>query len=77
MTTERDIRNQIRFAEKKGREEGREEGRAEGAREKAIETARAFLKMGVPAETVAAGTGLTMDEVQAIARDLEVESQDK
>ena len=101
MTTERDIRNQIKFAEKKGlekglaeglvkgreegraegraegREEGRAEGRAEGAREKAIETARAFLKMGISAETVAAGTGLSMEEVQAIARDLEVESQGK
>ena len=69
MTTERDIRNQIRFAEKKGRDLG--------AREKAIETARSFLKMGIPAETVSAGVGLTMEEVQAISKNLEEGNQVK
>lgn len=63
MTTERDIRNYIAYA----RKEGREEGRAEGAREKALETARAFLALGIAAQTVAEGTGLTLEEVKALA----------
>lgn len=51
MTTEADRINQLKYAEKKGREE------------KAREMARAFLKLGVPAETVAQGTGLSLEEV--------------
>ena len=51
MTTEADRINQLKYAEKKGREE------------KAREMARAFLKLGVPAETVAQGTGLPLEEV--------------
>ena len=70
MTTERDRHNQLVFAEAKGREqgraEGREEGRAEGAREKAEETARAFLKLGIQPETIAQGTGLPLEEVEAL-----------
>ena len=70
MTTERDIKNQIAYAEEKGHEKGREEGlekgREEGAREKAMETARAFLKLGIPPETVSVGTGLSIEEVLAL-----------
>ena len=55
MTTERDRINQLAFAEKKGREKG--------ARETAKENARAFLKLGVPPETVAQGSGLSLEEV--------------
>ena len=74
MRTERDFKNQLAYAEKKGREEGREEGlekgleqgREEGAREKALETARALLKLGVPTETVAAGTGLSLEDVLSL-----------
>ena len=66
MTTERDIHNQIEYAKETGREEGREQGREEGAREKALETARAFLKLGIPAETISAGTGLSLEVVQSL-----------
>lgn len=62
MRTERDFKNQLAYAEKKGREEGREEG----AREKALETARTLLKLGVPVETVAAGTGLSLEDVLSL-----------
>ena len=53
MTTERDIRNQIRFAEKKGMEKGMEKER------QAI--ARQMLADSFPAETVAKYTGLTTE----------------
>ena len=70
MRTERDFKNQLAYAEKKGREEGLEkgleQGREEGAREKALETARALLKLGVPTETVAAGTGLSLEDVLSL-----------
>ena len=58
MTTERDIRNQIRYAEKRGREEGREE--------QAIETARRMLADKMPFETIARYSGLSEDEVRAL-----------
>ena len=61
MTTERDRHNQLVFAEAKGREEG--------AREKALETARSFLKLGIPPETISNGTGLSLEEVQALRED--------
>ena len=66
MTTERDRHNQLVFAEAKGVEKGRAEGLEQGAREKALETARAFLKLGIPVETVVAGTGLSQEEVEAL-----------
>lgn len=43
--------------------EGRESGLAEGARITVEKNARAFLKLGVPPETVAQGTGLPLEEV--------------
>ena len=53
-----------------GREEGRREGRlagiAEGAHDKAVETARRFLQMGLPAEQVAQGVDLSIDEVRTL-----------
>ncbi len=58
MTTERDIRNQIRYAEKKGLEKGMEKGKEEVARE--------MLKEQFPAETIARLTGLTEEQVRAL-----------
>lgn len=43
--------------------EGRESGLAEGARITVEKNARAFLKLGVPPETVAQGTGLPLEDV--------------
>lgn len=72
MTTERDIHNQITYARDKGLEEGLEkgrvEGRAEGAGEQAMESARYFLRLGLTAEDVAKGTGLTVEEVEALRK---------
>ncbi len=58
MTTERDIRNQIRYAEKKGLEKGMEKGREEVARE--------MLKMGLETQITTQATGLTEEQVRAL-----------
>ena len=42
------------------------EGQAEGAREQAIQCARNFLKLGFPVEAIAQGTGLSIEEVEAL-----------
>ena len=47
--------------------EGLEKGREEGARITAEKNARAFLRLGVPAETVAKGTWLSLKEIQELA----------
>ncbi|MBR5702941.1 MAG: hypothetical protein IKX45_01660 [Bacteroidales bacterium] len=62
MTTERDIRNQIKYAEKHGREEGREEGREQ----QALETARRMLKMGLERTIIAQATNLTEEQIKAL-----------
>ena len=68
MNTARDIRNQIQFAEDKGREEGREEGR-----EKGLEEGRAEEKKTIASKLKADGfdidliikySGLTREEIE-------------
>ena len=61
MTTERDIKNQIAYAEEKGlekglekgREEGRQEGREEGRQEERARIIEELRKQGVPEEVIA------------------------
>ncbi len=50
----------------KGKAEGREEGMREGMREKALDTARKLLAAGIPAETVASCTGLSLDGMEGL-----------
>ena len=50
----------------KGREEGIEIGQAQGRQEGLMQTAVAALKQGIPAETVASFTGLSVLEVEAL-----------
>ena len=54
MTTERDIRNQIRYAEKKGKAE------------QAIEMARRMLADKMPYEAIARYSGLTEEQIKAL-----------
>ena len=54
MTTERDIRNQIRYAEKKGMEKQSEQ------------IARRMLAENDPIEKVARVTGLTEEQIKAL-----------
>ena len=62
MTTERDIRNQIRYAEKQGIEQGLEQGKEQ----KAIEIARNLLVLGVDVDTIVKSSGLTQEQVKAL-----------
>ena len=66
MTTERDIRNQIRYAEKKGIEQGLERGIEQGKEQKAIEIARNLLVLGVDVDTIVKSSGLTQEQVKAL-----------
>ena len=50
------------------RRDGFEEGREQGAYEKALETAKAFLAMGLSPEQVAQGTSLPLDVVQGLMK---------
>ena len=48
---------------------GKEEGISEGTEQKAIETAKKFIKMGLPLEQIAEGTGLSKEVVQQLAEE--------
>ena len=79
MMTERDRINSINYAREegeqaglqkglqKGREEGLQEGERKGREEERLSNAVNFLRAGVPAETVANATGLSLDTVQGLA----------
>ena len=49
-----------------GIEQGRAEGRAEGAKAQAIETARQMKSDGVPVDTIAKYTHLSIDEITTL-----------
>ena len=49
-----------------GRAEGRAEGREEGEKKAKIESAKRFLSMGLSVEQVAAGTGLSLEEIEKL-----------
>ncbi|MBP5706489.1 MAG: Rpn family recombination-promoting nuclease/putative transposase [Spirochaetales bacterium] len=49
---------------KQGMKKGLKRGIAEGSHSAKLETARNFLRMGFPAEKVAEGTGLSVEEIQ-------------
>ena len=58
MTTERDIRNQIRYAEKQGMEKGMEKGMEQMARK--------LKGLGVDIATIAQSSGLTEEQIKAL-----------
>ena len=60
------IKEGIEIGEAKGREEGIEIGQAQGREEGLMQTAITALKQGIPAETVASFTGLSVLEVEAL-----------
>ena len=66
MRTERDIKNQIAFAEAKGEARGEARGEAIGAARAKKETATNLLKMGLAPESISKATGLTLEDIQAL-----------
>ncbi|MFT8315036.1 MAG: Rpn family recombination-promoting nuclease/putative transposase [Clostridium sp.] len=62
----RDYKAGLKTAERKGMEKGREEGKLEAK----IEMAKNFLKMGLDIEQIAAGTGLTSEEIRKLKSEL-------
>ena len=67
MTTQRDIANQFAFAEKKGMEKGIEQGIEQGAEQERINNARNFLHLGVAVDIISKATGLSEEEILALA----------
>ena len=74
MTTERDIRNQIRYAEKqgvekglaRGMEKGLAQGMEQGKEQGAIEIARRMQDGKMAIEKIVEFTGLTEEQVRAL-----------
>ena len=54
----------LKEGERKGREEGLQEGERKGREEERLSNAVNFLRTGVPAETIANATGLSLETVQ-------------
>ena len=46
------------------------EGIAQGAEQKALETARNFIDLNVPYEQIAQGTGLPLETVKELAKEV-------
>ena len=63
---EQGLEKGIEIGEAKGREEGLSEGVKKGRDEAILQTAMAALKQGIPTETVASFTGLSVLEVEAL-----------
>ncbi len=61
---ERDILSQRAFAVNKARKEGLAEGEVRGELKGKRETAKGFLKEGVPIDVVCKVTGLSQEEVR-------------
>lgn len=61
MTTERDIANQMAFAENKGLQKGRDEGRLA-----LLKTASNLLQMGLSVEDVSKATGLSLEDLKEL-----------
>lgn len=56
----------ITIGEARGEAKGITIGEAKGKRAQAVETAKYFLRIGVPSDKIAEGTGLTVLEVEAL-----------
>ena len=67
---ESDRLSMISESEQKGLERGKSlglaEGEARGSRQKALETAKNLVQFGLSVENIAAATGLSKEEVEAI-----------
>ncbi|KOA21349.1 hypothetical protein CLHOM_02340 [Clostridium homopropionicum DSM 5847] len=67
---EKTLDNIEKKATERGMQKGIQKGIEKGREEGKIEVARNFLKMGLTVEQVAAGTGLTIEEVRRLKSDI-------
>ncbi|MBR6060830.1 MAG: hypothetical protein IKP67_02035, partial [Spirochaetales bacterium] len=63
---EKGLKKGLEKGRKQGMKKGLKRGLAEGSHAAKLETARNFLRMGFPAEKVAEGTGLSLEEIQKL-----------
>ena len=74
MTWEQEIEEAKQYAREEAREEGlregREEGRAEGRAEERLETAKNFLKKHYEPSDIAECTGLPLEQVLALQKEI-------
>ena len=63
---ESDRLSMISESERKGLERGLAEGEARGSRQAKLETAAAFKRFGFDIDKIAAGTGLSREEVEKL-----------
>ena len=66
MVTERDVRNYISFAQKKGRAEGLAEGEVIGETKGIHKTARNMKAKGISVKTIMECTGLSVEEIERL-----------
>ena len=71
LKAEIDRDSQLLYAEKKGRLEGKIEGRLEGKIEGMIEVAKNLVKMGLSNSQILEVTGLSIEEVEQLKKDLQ------
>ena len=64
--TRNDIENSMREACERAMSEGMAKGKAEGKADGKAEVARKMKALGVDCSTIAQGTGLTVEEVEAL-----------
>ena len=66
MWLDRELAYRYSAGIEEGERRGIQVGILEGSRQKAEETAKNFLKMGLPIEQIAKGTGLSIEEIQKL-----------
>ena len=67
-----DIAVQREEAYEDGLTKGLQQGISQGAYEKAVETAKNFLSMGLSIEQISRGTGLSLETLQQLSKDLQL-----
>ena len=64
IAVQRAEEREIAFAE--GIQQGISQGIEQGSYQKALETAAAFKRLGIDSAKIAAGTGLTLEEIEEL-----------
>ena len=70
LMTEYDYDTDIAVQREEAYEDGLSKGMKQGAYEKAVETAKNFISMGLSIEQISRGTGLSLETIQQLEKDL-------